>query len=151
VRVPVRRLELNTIDPGYSTEDGIGYWIDIPRSLSEGFVYDMSQQRRDFERDYPDPDVITDAEAKAAASTEAAKAARVKASRVLNSAFLDLIIDWNIDDDKGKKLPVPRTCKTDEQKLASVQVLPLEIIQHVATEIWSVSKPAAVSAEAEDF
>ena len=120
MRIPTTKLTFDDI--GYE-----GYWVVLPRSVKEGFVYDLGQI----------------AAPKMVGKDDAEKAvAEAERGRDVNIKFLELVTEWNIDDDAGKILPVPRTLKDRKAKAAVVAEVPVEIIRAIAEKLTATGKVA---------
>lgn len=103
VKIPTDRIDLGTL--GYE-----GYWVEMPRSVKEGFLHEFSKVRTDGEAD-----------------SEQARETNIK--------ILELITAWNIDDDEGKVFPVLSKAKTKAEKERIVSELPVDVIVHIAQRI----------------
>jgi hypothetical protein len=118
MRIPTTRLDFSDI--GYD-----GYWVVLPRSVKEGFVYDLGQI----------------AAPKAVGEDDGAKAlAEAERGRDVNIKFLELVSDWNLDGDDGKVLPLPRSLKDRKAKAAVVAEVPVEIIRAIAERLTATTK-----------
>jgi len=126
MRIPTTRLAFDDI--GYE-----GYFVILPRSVKEGFVYDLGQLAA------PKP-IGDDEAAKAVAAAEQ--------GRDVNIRFLELITEWNLDDDAGKILPLVRDCKTRDKKSDVVKEVPVEIIRAIAERLTAT---ASVSERVKGF
>ena len=92
-----------------------GYWIDMPKSVKEGFLHEFAKIGKAAAAAGPDDDDDQ--------------------SRASNIQILELISAWNIDDDAGKVLPLVSKCKTRKEKEAVVAELPVDVIVFVAQRI----------------
>ena len=102
MRIPTDHIDL--ADLGYE-----GYWIEMPRSIKEGFLHDFANLSNGNGED---------------ADGSQARAANIK--------ILELVTDWNIDDDDGKTLPLMKTLKDQKAKEKVVAELPVDLIVHIA-------------------
>jgi len=91
VKIPTRRIELSEI--GYE-----GYWVDMPRSVKEGWINEFASRTRPSTNGN-EPD---DGES-------------FQSARRANLMLLDMITAWNIDDDKGEVLPLTSTLSKESE------------------------------------
>ena len=118
MRIPTTKLDFSDI--GYE-----GYFAVLPRSVKEGFVYDLGQL----------------AAPKVVAEDEGAQAkAEAERGRDVNIKFLELITEWNLDDEAGKILPLVKACKDRKAKAAVVAEVPVEIIRTIAERLTATNK-----------
>lgn len=87
------------------------YWIEMPRSVKEGFLHEIGK------------------------TTPSGDGNDGEAARRMNIKVLELITDWNIDDDEGKVFPVLSKVKTQTEKEKIVAELPVDIIVYCAQRI----------------
>lgn len=117
MKIPVDRVDLGTL--GYE-----GYWLEVPRSVKEGYLHEFAKTGPQSTADIAD-------------DTESARATNIK--------IMSLITAWNIDDDDGKVLPVIGKCKTVKEQERVIAELPVDLIVHVAQRIvQGVQVPEAV-------
>jgi len=117
MRIPTTKLDLSGI--GYE-----GYFVVMPRSVKEGFVYQLGQMANPVD----------------AADTDEAKAkAAAESGRDVNIKFLELITEWNLDDDSGKPLPLVSSVKTREKKAEIVAEVPVEVIRAIAERLTATA------------
>jgi len=109
VKIPVERIDLGSL--GYTD-----YWIEMPRSVKEGFLHEFARISR-TNGNGTDDDVDTDQ------------------SRETNIKLLELVTAWNIDDDEGKIFPVMSKAKSKAEKEKIVAELPVDVIVHLAQRI----------------
>jgi hypothetical protein len=121
VKIPTDHIDLTAL--GYE-----GYWVEMPRSVKEGFLHELARNRKPSKNgETPSDD---------ADSTEA---------RDANIKILSLITAWNIDDDDGKIYPVLSKAKNRTEQEKIVSELPVDIIVHLAQRIsGSVQVPEKV-------
>lgn len=99
MRIPTVKLEFK--DLGYDD-----YWVRVPRSVKEGFVYEMARLETEIE----------DAAEKL---------------RRINTMVLSLVVEWNLDDEKGTVLPLISACKTDKDRFEVVAEIPVELVRKI--------------------
>lgn len=117
MKIPVERVELGPA-LGYD-----GYWIELPRSVKEGFLHELGKLGRG-KGDPDDPESAV--------------------GRETNIKVVELISGWNLDDDAGKTLPLVSKCKTKAEKERVVAEIPVDILLLVARRIsGSVQVPEA--------
>jgi len=118
MRIPTTKLTFDDI--GYD-----GYYVVLPRSVREGFVYDLGKM----------------AGLKVVAENEEAQAAaEAERGRDVNIKFLELVTEWNLDDEDGKPLPLVRQCKDRKAKAEVVKEVPVEIIRAIAEKLTATAK-----------
>lgn len=105
MKIPIDRIDLGTL--GYSE-----YWLEVPRSVKEGFLHTFSQSGAKADED---------------STPESARETNIK--------IMELVLAWNIDDDNGKILPLISKCKTKAEKERVIAELPVDVIVHVAQRI----------------
>lgn len=110
MKIPSQHIDLNEL--GYE-----GYWVEMPRSIKEGFLHDFQKVGR------PVP---------GAAEGDDVDAEQTRAS---NIKILELVSSWNIDDEDGKVLPLISKCKTKVEKEKVVAELPVDVIVHIAQRV----------------
>jgi len=118
MRIPTTRFDF--ADIGYE-----GYFVVMPRSVKEGFVYDLGLIAA------PKTE-LTDLGAQALSEAER--------GRDVNIKFLELITEWNLDDEDGKILPLVKTCKDRKAKTEVVKEVPVEIIRVIAERLTATNK-----------
>jgi hypothetical protein len=117
VRIPVKHVDLSKV--GYE-----GYWIEIPRSITEGWLYEMNTVATS---DRPDIDKIRDS----------------------NLMVLETVTAWNLDDDNNRELPLVKLVKGRDKKIEVLSQIPLEVLTHVSGEL--TGQVSQVSEEVKDF
>jgi hypothetical protein len=116
MKIPSKRIELGEL--GYP-----GYYIEMPRSVKEGFIQSF---------------------AATAAKSDQSDEAKAAAGREANVKILELVTDWNLDDDQGNPLPLFRTLDSYEQKVAILAEMPVDILVHLAQNLTGASVPEPV-------
>lgn len=111
MKIPVQHIDLTEL--GYE-----GYWVEMPRSIKEGFLHEFSKLGRATNGT---GDGDSDAES--------------EQTRQSNIKILELVTAWNIDDEDGNVLPVLSKCKTKADKEKVVAELPVDVIVHIAQRI----------------
>jgi hypothetical protein len=105
VKIPTTHIDLKDI--GYE-----GYWVEMPRSIKEGFLHEFSKlSSKKVDEDSPEA---------------------LDQSRVTNAKLLELVTAWNIDDDSGKVLPLMSKTKDKATRDRIVSELPVDVIVHLA-------------------
>lgn len=97
-----------------------GYWLEVPRSVTEGWIYDFQKQQ---------------AAEKAAALKNGKDPDQAEATRESMLVMLDLVTDWNLDDDAGTKLPLTSKTKGPKERAAIISQIPLDILLHVTKQV----------------
>lgn len=118
MKIPQIKVPLD--DLGYA-----GYFVTVPRSVKEGFVYDLQKG------------MGTNGTAKVDEGTQAAEDMRHSSLKILA-----LVSEWNLDDDEGKVLPLLSTLKKDEDKVKVVAEIPIEIIKTITEKVTASSRVA---------
>lgn len=113
MKIPQNHLDLAEI--GYT-----GYSIDVPRSVTEGWIYDFQKQQ---------------ASEKAAALESGKDPDQAEATRASMLNLLELVTDWNLDDDAGKVLPLISKTKGAEARAKIISVIPLDVLLHVTKKV----------------
>jgi len=118
MRIPTTRFDF--ADIGYD-----GYYVVMPRSVKEGFVYDIGLIAAPGET-----------------NEDAGKQAKAEAERGrdVNIKFLELVTEWNLDDDDGKVLPLVKSCKDRKAQVEVVKEVPVEIIRSIAERLTATAK-----------
>lgn len=111
---------------GITTNDGSTAWVDVPGGVTEGFLNAMQQVR----------------------GLDASGAQKDPQGRLGNLLVLEQVIAWNIDDDKGKVLPLVKAVADPDKRLAVLGQLPVELFSELASTM--IGRPS-LSKEAEDF
>lgn len=114
---------------GWKTEAGEDIFIEFPIGVLEGFIQEVNTMRATTR------DLATEEE-------------KVVQARKANLRFLDLVTDWNVTDDAGKPLPLPKTLKKEDARLAVLAQLPTELISFT---IDSILNKGAVEEKTQDF
>lgn len=109
MRIPTDRISFE--EEGYTREDGTPLWLELPRSVREGYVYDIIKLNRQVSSSGED------------ASAEDA--------RKLVIAALQLVSRWNFDDQHGEDLPVLSACETTEDEARVVSEIPMEVVNRI--------------------
>lgn len=142
MKVPAHKIEFKKLDEGYG-----GYFATIPRSLPEGTLNFIQGRNLEADRIADRVETLEDDKKKKEAAEQL-----LAFRRETNAMVLDLIVEWNLDDDEGKVLPLPSTVKDAAEKIEIMSHLPLEVIGLIATEIWNPSKrQEAVDEDTKDF
>lgn len=110
MKIPVQHIDLSEL--GYE-----GYWVEMPRSIKEGFLHEFSKLGR----------LATNGETDEEAESEQTRQSNIK--------ILELVTAWNIDGDDEKVLPLVSKCKTKAEKEKVVAELPVDVIVHIAQRI----------------
>jgi hypothetical protein len=110
MKIPTERISFEK--EGYTTESGEPLWLELPRSVREGYVYDMIKMNQ-------------------AMSSETGTA---DDARRLVVAALQLVQRWNFDDQAGKALPVLKDCKTPEQEAVVVSEIPMDVVNRIVEQ-----------------
>lgn len=108
MKVPTDHVDLG--EQGYPD-----YWIEIPRSVKEGYLHEFSR--------------VT------AGSTGEDGEVDLDKSRKTNIKIMELVTAWNIDDETGKVFPVLTKVKTDAERDRIIAEIPVDIIVYVANRI----------------
>lgn len=142
MKIPSRKIELaKALDPGYGD-----FYFSLPRSLTEGHLHQIQLRNLEIER--------LSALSAAADDPEKSKALEIQEldfRRESNAMSLDLIDEWNFTDKDEQPLALPRAVKSDRQKLAIMEQLPIEVIRLVGEEIWNLKPAAEVGEATADF
>ena len=118
MKIPVEHVDLATL--GYTD-----YWIEVPRSVKEGFLHELGKLGRGKADEVDDPDSAV--------------------GRETNIKVMELVTGWNLDDDAGKILPLVSKCKTKAEKERVISEVPVDILLLVARRIsGSVNVPEPV-------
>lgn len=117
VKIPTEHVDLATL--GYE-----GYWVEMPRTVKEGFLHDLAAKGPKVDEE--DADTGRDA----------------------NIKMLSLVTAWNLDDDDGKIFPVLSKVKSRTEQEKIVGELPVDIIIHLAQKI---SGSVAIPEKTKDF
>ncbi|MGV0984996.1 MAG: hypothetical protein ACOYB2_10605 [Limnohabitans sp.] len=135
------KFRVDTIDLhkryGWTTNDGQPIFVKVPVGVTEGFVRDMALLRGTYPDDYADEKLRGEA--------------KDPGNRQANLQVLDLVVDWNFDDEAGKPIPLtnsikPGTKANDEKRLVILSQLPIELPGYLA-QITVSSKPMSEQAE----
>lgn len=105
MKIPIDHVTLD--DLGYE-----GYWVEVPRSVREGTLHEFAGLSID---------------------TDDEKAA--EAARNANVKILELVTDWNIDDQNGKLMPVPAKAKSKAEKERIVSEIPVDVLIFITRRI----------------
>ena len=141
MKVPVRKVSLKDLDEEYGE-----YYVLLPRSLPEGWYHQIAERNLEAERIGQKYLAESDDEKKEALRKEEAVYRRES-----NAMVLDVVTEWNLDDDDGNVLPVPRSVRDPKKKVAVLSSLPTEVIELIALQIWNPKKPAVLQPEVQDF
>lgn len=132
-RRTLMKFRVETIDLqkryGWTTENGDPIYVKVPIGVTEGFVREMASLR----------------------GTDDKGEAKDPGNRLANLQVLDLVIDWNFDDEHGKPIPLtnsikPGTKANDEKRLEILSKLPIELPGYLA-QVTVSSKPLTDAAE----
>lgn len=124
MRTPTRRIDLGTI--GYD-----GFYVVVPQSVKEGFIYDVTK----LARDVPDD----------ASETEKA-AIQAESNRDVSIRFLELVSEWNLTDESDAPLPLVREQKgkteaaTRDAKVAIVKEVEVDILAAISEGVSGKNK-----------
>lgn len=130
MKIPTRHLDLK--DVGYE-----GYWVEAPRSVPRSFLDEMSSYQ------------VQNRQGRAMTPEETDRA------RHGELLMLERVTGWNLDDDEGATLPLPRSIKADQftddpddqadgktaaqkafaAKMKIVGYVPVEVIAYVSRKI----------------
>ena len=105
MKIPIDRVDLGEL--GYE-----GYWVEVPRSVREGQLHEFANLS------------IDSSDEKAA---DSARSANIK--------ILELVTDWNIDDQNGKVMPVPIKAKTRAEKERIVSEIPVDVLIFITRRV----------------
>lgn len=108
MKIPTDRLSFEK--QGYTREDGEPLWLELPRSVREGYVYDIIGLNKQVSDD---------------------EGASADDARRLVIAALVLVERWNFDDQNGDDLPVLKDCDTTEEEARVVQEIPMEVVNTI--------------------
>jgi hypothetical protein len=118
VKIPSERVDLEQI--GFP-----GYWIEVPRSIKEGFLQEFLKL--------------------GAATGDGNSPESVQKTREANIKLLEQVSAWNIDDDEGNVLPVMGRAKNKAEKERVLGELPINLITFVAGRLsGSINVPEKV-------
>lgn len=121
MKIPVEHVDL--AEQGYP-----GYWLEIPKSVKEGYLHDFAKMG--IPKTNGTGDQPSDADSEASRST--------------NIKIMELVVNWNIDDDNEKVFPLLSKVKTQKDKEAIIAEIPVDIIMFVAERITgSIKVPEA--------
>lgn len=133
MRIPVVTLKFD--EYGYE-----GYFAEVPRSVKEGFVHELSN----LGTDEPEGETNTQRQKRQADQ-----------GRAVNIKLLGLVRSWNLDDDDGNPLPLVSSFESEKDKKkrlelqgAVVAEVPVEIILAISEK---VTQTARVSDRVKDF
>jgi len=129
-----RRLTLKTPsidlklgeDFGYTNEAGDPIVVKVPRSVKEGFVYDLGLIGADVKEDD--------------------KAGQAESARDTMLTVLTLVTGWNVDDDKGQVLPLIKDIvdkdpkKEREARSKVLAETPIEVVKAIVDKVTSSTR-----------
>lgn len=110
MRIPTEHIDLK--DLGYE-----GYWIEMPRSIKEGFLHEFSK----LTTRVPQDDEVTEGS--------------LDSSRLTNAKLLELVTAWNIDDEAGKVLPLMSKTKNKADRDRILAEIPVDVLVHLANRM----------------
>lgn len=117
MKIPSQHIDLGPV--GYD-----GYWVEMPRSVKEGFLHEFAKLGSQVADD--DPEAFDK-------------------SRLTNIKLLELITAWNIDDEGGKVYPVMSQIKSKTEREKVIADLPIDLIVFLANRVsGNVNVPEAV-------
>jgi hypothetical protein len=111
---------------GWTTNEGLPLWMEIPLGVTEGLIYDMGEIRKpNADGSEQDP-----------------------GSRKSNLLLLDKVIAWNFDGPDGKPLKLPSAAKTEKERLDILAQMPIDVFKVLAEKMLNAPD---LSEKAEDF
>ena len=120
-------IDLNLgADYGYKTQADEDIVVKVPRSVSEGFVYELGLIGADDDKDD--------------------KKAQAESARDTMLAVLELVTSWNVDDEAGQPLPTIRSITEkdkDKQRESRVKVLaqiPIEVTKSIVDKVTASTR-----------
>jgi len=139
MKIPTTHIDLEK--HGYP-----GYWIDVPKSMTEGWLYDWQAQQ----------DAEDEAERKRKTEAEAAGEEFIpRPQHIVNREsmlkLLELVTAWNIDDDAGNVLPLIKNLKKDDDKAKVIRELPLDVFLRIRDAIVPEENNEVVPQATQDF
>jgi len=117
-----------------------GYWVDMPKSVKEGWLYDFQTRTGG---------VNPDSNGETKLQTDEERRATADANRESFTGLLELITAWNLDDEDGNVMPLLSTVKNDKKKRnAVISELPIDVIIFLSDRL---TKGLKVGEKTEDF
>jgi len=127
VKIPSETIQLSEL--GYTEGD---YWVTLPKTITEGWLYDFQVQREEEER--------AAEERKRAGQPLPSNAEQTRQSML---TMLELVSAWNLDDEDGKQMPLIRDLDARTQaveRAAVIRELPLDVLLHLMNKITATDK-----------
>lgn len=110
MKIPTDHIELAQI--GYE-----GYWVEMPKSMKEGFLHDFAKVGR------------------AAAAAAEKEGGDDEASRASNIMLLSLVSAWNFDDEAGNPLTLVSKAKSEADKKKVLAEIPVDVLVFLVNRI----------------
>lgn len=136
---------------GITRNDGTPAWMSVPIGTTEGFLNDIQKWRGDWPEGHPEAGEPKD-----------------PGGRHGNIMLLDRVVEWNLDDETGRELPLTKSITVDSpevkalakkdgisldeavflKKVEIIRLLPLDLFLELANRMVA-SRP--LTERGEDF
>jgi hypothetical protein len=122
MKIPTDRITFE--EEGYTTEAGEPLWLELPRSVREGYVYHIIDLNRQVSAD---------------------ENATAEDARKLVVAALQLVERWNFDDQEGNPLMVLKHCQSPDEEAHVVQEIPMEVVNRIVAKATATEDDKSTS------